>query len=80
MVKYSLEGVEKPGTVSRKRVCDWKKTPSPKNVMLVTEDEELNQDINSAKERELKIMTENHILENLPNYGKPTTSFKWVLI
>ena len=56
-----LEGDEKPSSVDWKQVSYWKKVVCPESVLLVTDQEQMSQEIVDAKEKELKNMIENDV-------------------
>ena len=72
------EGDEKPSSVDWKRVSYWEKVVCPESVLLVTDQEQMSQEIVDAKEKELKNMIENDVFERVPFYGQATVSCKWV--
>ena len=72
------EGDEKPSSVDWKQVSYWEKVVCPESVLLVTDQEQMSQEIVDAKEKELKNMIENDVFERVPFYGQATVSCKWV--
>ena len=72
------EGDEKPSSVDWKQVSYWEKVVCPESVLLVTDQEQMSQEIVNAKEKELKNMIENDVFERVPFYGQATVSRKWV--
>ena len=72
------EGDEKPSSVDWKQVSYWEKVVCPESVLLVTDQEQVSQEIADAKEKELKNMIDNDVFERVPFYGQATVSCKWV--
>ena len=72
------EGDEKPSSVDWKQVSYWEKVVCPESVLLVTDQDQMSQDIVDAKEKELKNMTEDDVFERVPFYGQTTVSCKWM--
>ena len=59
-------------------VSYWEKVVCPESVLLVTDQEQMSQEIVDAKEKELKNMIENDVFERVPFYGQATISCKCV--
>ena len=55
-----------------KQVSCWEKVVCPESVLLVTDQEQMTQEIVDAKEKELKNMIENDVFERVPFYGQVT--------
>ena len=72
------EGDKKPSSMNWKQVSYWEKVVCPESVPLVTDQEQMSQEIVGAKKKELKILIENDVFERVPFYGQATVSCKWV--
>ena len=72
------EGDEKPRSVDWKQVSYWEMVICPESVLLVTDQEQMSQEIVDAKEKEFKNIIENDVFERVPFYGQATVSCKWV--
>ena len=70
------EGDEKPSSVDWKQVSYWEKVVCPESVLLVTDQEQMSQEIVDAKEKELKNMIENDVFQRVLFYGQATVSCK----
>ena len=72
------EGDEKPSSVDWKQVSYWEKIVCSESVLLVTDQEQMSQEIVDVKEKELKNMIENDVFERVPYYGQATVSCKGI--
>lgn len=70
---------EEPVCVNQDSVKVQNKLPYPENVVLLTADQEMPQDIADAKERELKSLVSNGMFEVIPFENQETVSSHWVI-
>ena len=59
-----------------KQVSYWERVVCPDKVLLVTDQEQMSQEIVHAKEKELKNIIENDVFERVPSYGQATVSYR----
>ena len=68
---------EDPCCIDWNDVEEWQDLPYPEQVMLLTKEEELSQEVVDAKERELRKLEENNVYITVPYTGQKLISSKW---
>ena len=51
----------------------------PMNAVMMTQDEELAQEVVDAKEKEINNLIENDVFESVQNENQPTISTRWII-
>ena len=54
-------GEEEPKGIDWSQVHNWRNVPYPENVVMMTQDEELAQEVVDAKEKEINNLIENDV-------------------
>ena len=74
-----VTGEEEPRSIDWSQVHNWRNVPYPENVVMMTQDEELTQEVVDAKEKEIKDLIENDVFESVQNENQPTISSRWII-
>ena len=70
-----VTGEEEPRSIDWSQVHNWRNVPYPENVVMMTQDEELAQEVVDAKEKEIKNLIENDVFESVQNENQPTMTY-----
>ena len=76
-VNLKNEG-EAPHSMNWKDVERWQNVPHPELIVLLTKEEEYDQDTIDAKNKELEKLIENKVYTSVPYTGQKLISSKWV--
>ena len=71
------DGADDASGVDWNDVEEWQDLPYPEQVMFLTKEEELSQEVVDAKERELRKLVENNVYTTVPYTGQKLISSKW---
>ena len=78
-VNVHVMGEEEPRSIDRSQVHNWRNVPYPENVVMMTQVEELAQEVVDAKEKEIKNLIENDVFESVQNETQPTILSHWII-
>ena len=70
---------EKPQSIDWSRVESWRNTLHTEQVALLSEHDELSQEIIDAKEKERENLVENRVFQVSPNKNQVCISSRWVI-
>ena len=65
-VNVHVTGEEEPKSIDWSQVNNWRNVPYPENVVMMTQDEELAQEVVDGKEKENNLI-ENDVFESVQN-------------
>ena len=78
-VNVHVTGEEEPRSIDWSQVHNWRNVPYPENVVMMTQNKELAQEVVDAKEKEINILIENYVFEGVQNENQPTISSRWII-
>ena len=73
-----VDGEDGPSSIDWRKVIKWTIMPEPEKLIMLTEVEELEQDVVDAKQKELCNLRKNDVFEEIDYEGQPTVSSRWV--
>lgn len=74
-----VTGAELPMCVNWDDVESWSNLPCPENVVLMSCDEEMSQEVVDAKQVELTNLIDNHVFESVPFVNQAVVSSRWII-
>jgi hypothetical protein len=79
-VNIHVNGAERPGSINWDDVTEWREVKkTEEQVMFLTGDDELRQEVVDAKEKEVVNLIENDVFEEVKDIGQSCVSCKWVI-
>ena len=78
-VNVHVMGEEEPRSIDWSQVHNWRNVPYPENVVMMTQDEELAQEVVDAKEKEINNLIESDVFESVQNENQQTISSRWII-
>ena len=78
-VNVHVTGEEEPRSIDWRQVHNWRNVPYPENVVMMTQDKELAQEVVDAKEKEINDLIENDVFESVQNENQLTISSHWII-
>ena len=79
-VNIHVNGAERPCSINWDDVTEWREVKeTEEQVMFLTGDDELRQEVVDAKEKEVVNLIENDVFEEVKDIGQSCVSCKWVI-
>jgi hypothetical protein len=79
-VNIHVNGEERPCSINWDVVTEWREVEKTEaQVMFLTGDDELRQEVVDAKEKEVVNLIENDVFEEVKDIGQSCVSCKWVI-
>ena len=74
-----MVGDKKPQSINWSGIESWRNALHTEQVALLSEHDELSQEIIDAKEKEIENLVENKVLQAVPNENQVSISSHWVI-